>query len=161
MSRAFIIIIISSAFIIGWVGTSLFLRRVKKCSLIISGSVGLLIGVFCFIAACLFVVSGEKPDPATAKIIAEEQHAADRMEKIKRQFSTWDGSHRSIEEYIKSVMNDPNSYEHVETRYVDFGEYLLVQTTFRGKNAYGGVVKNTVKAKVDLDGKVLDILATD
>lgn len=36
--------------------------------------------------------------------------------------------------------------------------HLIVLTTFRGKNAFGGVVKNWVKAKVDLNGNVIAVL---
>ena len=55
-------------------------------------------------------------------------------------------------------MNDPGSYEHVETVYGDMGNHLVVRTTFRGKNAFGGVVSNWVKAKTDLDGNVLEVI---
>lgn len=55
-------------------------------------------------------------------------------------------------------MNDPDSYEHDETVYWDMGDHLVVKTTYRGKNAFGGVVRNFVKAKVSLDGDILQIL---
>lgn len=55
-------------------------------------------------------------------------------------------------------MNDPDSYKHVDTTYSDQGDHLVVLTSFRGKNAFGGVVKNYVKAKVSLDGEILKIL---
>lgn len=87
------------------------------------------------------------------KIAAEK-----RKESIDSQFSAWDGSHRNLERVIQKSMNDPDSYDHVETVYWDRGDHLIVRTTFRGKNAFGGVVKNSVKAKVSLDGKVLQIL---
>jgi len=88
----------------------------------------------------------------------KQRLATERKENIKRQFSSWDGSHRNLERYIKSSMNDPDSYKHVETRYADNGSYLTVSTTFRGKNAFGGVVKNTIVAKISLDGEVLGII---
>jgi hypothetical protein len=56
-------------------------------------------------------------------------------------------------------MNDPDSYDHVETRYSDKGDHLIVKTTFRGKNAFGGVVKNWVIAKVDLNGNVIEVIS--
>ena len=59
---------------------------------------------------------------------------------------------------IKGSMNDPGSYEHVETVSWDMGDHLVVRTTFRGKNAFGGVVSNWVKAKTDLDGNVLEVI---
>jgi len=89
----------------------------------------------------------------------QKQIAAEaRKKKIEFQFSAWDGSHRNLERVIKELMNDPDSYDHVETVFWDVGDHLVVRTTFRGKNRFGGVVKNSVKAKVSLDGKVLEIL---
>ncbi len=82
-----------------------------------------------------------------------------RKEKIEEHFSAWDGSHRGLTKLIKKSMNDPDSYDHVETRYSDKGDHLIVKTTFRGKNAFGGVVKNWVIAKVDLDGNVIEVIS--
>lgn len=81
-----------------------------------------------------------------------------REERIRAQFSPWDGSHRGLTKVIKNIMNDPKSYQHVKTVYWDRGDYLIVKTTFRGTNVFGGVVTNWIKAKVDLDGNVLEIL---
>jgi hypothetical protein len=89
---------------------------------------------------------------------AEAKHREERKKRIERGFSAWDGSHRGLTKVIKASMNDPKSYEHVETVYLDMGDHLVVTTTFRGKNAFGGVVPNWTKAKVDLDGKVLAII---
>ena len=83
---------------------------------------------------------------------------ATREERLEKGFSGWDGSHRGLTEFIKDSMNDPGSYEHVETVYWDMGNHLVVRTTFRGKNAFGGVVSNWVKAKTDLDGNVLEVI---
>ena len=55
-------------------------------------------------------------------------------------------------------MNDPKSYEHVETVYWDMDDHLIVRTKFRGKNVFGGVVLNWILAKVDIDGNVLSII---
>ena len=81
-----------------------------------------------------------------------------REEQLESQFSAWDGSHRGLTKAIKASMNDPDSYKHVETVYWDREDHLVVKTTFRGKNAFGGVVANWVKAKVDLNGSVLAIV---
>ncbi|MDH5184881.1 MAG: hypothetical protein OEX12_13445 [Gammaproteobacteria bacterium] len=80
-----------------------------------------------------------------------------RKKQLEMQFSAWDGSHIALERHIKKNMNDPDSYEHVETGYWDRGDHLVVSTTFRGRNAYGGMVKNTLKAKVTLDGKIIEV----
>lgn len=81
-----------------------------------------------------------------------------RRKLIEEQFSAWDGSHIKLTRYIKESMNDPDSYEHVETRYKDNGSYILVIATFRGNNVYGGKVKNTISAKVDINGNVIEII---
>lgn len=82
-----------------------------------------------------------------------------RKEKIERHFSSWDGSHRGLTRFIKDAMNDPGSYKHVDTSYVDKGDYLKVKATYRGKNVFGGVVKNWIWAKVDLEGNVVEVIA--
>lgn len=93
------------------------------------------------------------------KAFAKKAVIEARVKKIQSQFSAWDGSHRTLERAIQKSMNDPDSYEHVETTYRDLGDSLIVSTTFRGKNGFGGVVKNTVVAQVDLDGNILKIIS--
>ncbi|AAN12346.1 ORF47 [Vibrio phage VHML] len=84
------------------------------------------------------------------------------FDNFKGQFSAWDGSHRNLEKYIKSMMNDEDSYEHVETRYrlvLDQNPRAIVTTVFKGKNAYGGVVKQSVSAAVDIEtGRIIEII---
>lgn len=84
--------------------------------------------------------------------------AAERAELVEKQFSAWDGSHINLEKVIKAGMNDPDSYKHVKTTYTDLGENLIVRTTFRGKNAFGGVVTNTIMASVDVNGNVIKLI---
>ena len=91
------------------------------------------------------------------KIVAEKEAKTERNNKILRQFSQWDGSHRNLERLIKDNMNDPSSFDHVETTYADKGKYILVQMRYRGKNAFGATVLNTTTAKVDIDGNILSI----
>lgn len=93
-----------------------------------------------------------------AKIAAEQLAAQERearTSRIQAQFSGWDGSHRNFERMIKRAMNDPDSYDHVETRYIDKGKFIRVFCTFRGKNAFGGMIKNTKVADFDIDGNFL------
>ncbi|WP_210521612.1 hypothetical protein [Hymenobacter terricola] len=80
-----------------------------------------------------------------------------RKEKLEAQFSAYDGSHRGVEQYIKDHMNDPDSYEHVGTRFIDKGDYIAVMTQFRGKNAFGGKILSSAVAKVDFEGNVLSL----
>ena len=93
----------------------------------------------------------ESTTPKTQEEIREDQ--------LQKQFSAWDGSHTGLTKLIKTAMNDPGSYDHVETVYWDKGDHLVVKTTFRGKNAFGGVVENWVMAKVDLNGNIIEVIS--
>jgi len=99
----------------------------------------------------------KKKEQEEAEKKKQEAEASARKEMIEKQFSSWDGAHIKLSRLIKDSMNDPDSYEHAETKYWDMKDHLIVITKFRGKNAFGGVVKNTVKAKVSLDGENIEI----
>ena len=84
------------------------------------------------------------------------------LDTFKSNFSGWDGSYRPLEKMIKDSMNDDSSYKHVSTVYhliLNKDPHAIVKTTFRGTNAYGGVVKQTVAARVNVrTGEVESIL---
>jgi hypothetical protein len=96
-----------------------------------------------------------------AELRKQEELNKNREETIKRQFSSWDGSHRTLTKFIKDNMNDPDSYEHIETRYRDDGNSIIVITRFRGANAFGGKVINTITARVGIDGNVIEVIGDD
>jgi hypothetical protein len=83
-----------------------------------------------------------------------------RQEKLEQQFDPWDGSHIKLKEIIKSNMNDPNSFEHVDTIYRDHGDYIYIRTDYRGKNVFGGVVPGWMSAEFDIDGNLIRINAS-
>jgi hypothetical protein len=93
-----------------------------------------------------------------AKEEARKQAKALREKQIETQFSSWDGSHRTVENFIKNSMHNPDSYDHVKTRYWDRGDFLVVETSFRGTNGFGAVVTNSMRAKVDISGNIIEIL---
>jgi hypothetical protein len=107
----------------------------------------------------IVLAAGSTDSSSSAKPAAPKTKEELRKERLERQFSAWDGSHRGLTKLIKASMNDPDSYDHVETVYWDKGDHLVVKTTFRGKNAFGGVVKNWVMAKVDLEGNVIEVIS--
>jgi hypothetical protein len=93
-----------------------------------------------------------------ASNVADHNSRTPREREIAVGFNQLNGSHIELTKRIKSRMNDPSSYDHVETVYWDKGDYLLVKTTFRGTNAFGGVVQNVARARVGLGGQVLEML---
>ncbi|WP_426767366.1 hypothetical protein [Erwinia aphidicola] len=84
------------------------------------------------------------------------------LDVFQENFSGWDGSYRPLEKMIKSSMNDDSSYKHDSTVYhliLNNDPHAVVKTTFHGTNAYGGVVKQTVAARINLrTGEVVSIL---
>jgi hypothetical protein len=87
-----------------------------------------------------------------------EEEKKDRDKVIKKAFNEWDGSHINLVKLVKDNMNDPGSFEHVETKYWDNGDYLVLEMKYRGKNAFGGIVTQSIRAKSDLQGTILKIL---
>jgi hypothetical protein len=94
-------------------------------------------------------------EQAEAEQISKD--ALERKEMVEKQFSAWDGSHIYLTKYIKENMNDPDSYDHIETRFEDKGKYIFIACKFRGSNAFGGKVINYVTAKADIDGNLTEI----
>lgn len=109
--------------------------------------------------ACFFIVLAfGSDDEKKEEKNADGTPKTERQIKLEKQFSAWDGSHLELTRIIKKAMNDPDSYEHVETNYWDMNDHIVVRTTYSGKNAFGGRVKNWVKAKFDDEGKLIEIM---
>lgn len=109
------------------------------------------------VAFFIFIAFGSGDDDSS-KTNADGTPKTERQTQIEKQFSAWDGSHIELTKLIKKAMNDPGSYEHVETVYWDMKDHIVVRTTYSGKNAFGGRVKNWVKAKVDNNGNIIEII---
>lgn len=61
-------------------------------------------------------------------------------ENISEQFDK-SGYHIKTVEFIKELLSDPNSFEHIKTDYIEDENMLAVVTDFTTKNAYGGRVR--------------------
>ncbi len=83
---------------------------------------------------------------------AEQQRAIDQAEIIERRRisrigekpvgSAWDGSYSVIEDYLRSIANDPDSIDIQEcSPAVETDGGWLVRCVFRGKNAFGALVR--------------------
>ncbi|MFP7610163.1 hypothetical protein [Serratia quinivorans] len=85
------------------------------------------------------------------------------FDRFKDQVRSFDDSYRPLTAAIKESMNDPSTFDHVETKYRfvmnNSSPYAVVTTVFRGSNSFGAIVKNTVSAKVDLrSGDIIEYL---
>lgn len=89
-----------------------------------------------------------------------EAVTAAKREKMRRSLFVGSGEVFPLKCYIQdNLMHNPKSYEHVQTEILEEGSWhLLVKTTFRGTNKFGAVVRNTVTAKVHLNGNILEIV---
>jgi hypothetical protein len=87
------------------------------------------------------------------------------------QFRLWDGSHSRLVKFVKENMNDPKSFEHVETTYLVISTQeqldligkgkigdLYVHMKFRGANAFGGTILSEVEAIVEYENNTLTVL---
>lgn len=83
-------------------------------------------------------------------------HSANKYADFKNNFvSSWDGSCRPVEKYIKANMNDPDSYKHDKTFVTSLTNgNFEIKTVFRGKNSFGAMVLNSAYAEVTPDGQV-------
>jgi len=113
-------------------------------------------------AAADKIISDKKA--AEDKIIAdakaaEDKKIADYKAWVSSQFSSWDGSNTYLVKLIKENMNDPKSFEHVNTTYADKGDYILVKMVYRGKNAFGGLILQNVTAKSDYKTNMISVIS--
>lgn len=88
------------------------------------------------------------------KIKAQEERKA----KIEKQFSAWDGKHITFSRMIQENLKDPDSFKHVETRYEDKGEYILVAMKYRWTNSFWAVMTEYATGKFTIDGEFIGLV---
>ena len=122
---------------------------------------GKLFYVLCIFGACFILgVIGNLMDPPS-KSTKISKKTVTTQDALKKQFSAWDGSHYKTVRYVKKIMKNPKSFEHVQTKYNDFSGqgYRVIHMTYRGTNSFNAIVTNTISVKVNLQGDVLSILS--
>jgi hypothetical protein len=77
---------------------------------------------------------------------------------LESKFNPWNGSHIKLVEYTKLRLRDPDSFEHIETTYMDKGNNIIFVTMqFRSKNGFGGLNVSTAYANCDKStGEVIE-----
>lgn len=79
-------------------------------------------------------------------------------EEVEKLFSSWDGSLPGLKDYVKNQMNDPDSFEHVETGWKILNDGLHIRMKYRGNNAYGSKILDEINVKTDFQGNILNEL---
>lgn len=124
--------------------------------------ISLTVFAICFLVIMVVGIMFPTPNTTSIKLTEEKQKSKTREEQLSHAFSSWNGAHKVLERMIINAMNDPDSYEHIATRYLDHGETLFVISEYRGRNVFGGMVKQTVRARVDtVTGEVIEIVAQE
>ena len=72
--------------------------------------------------------------------------------------SSWDGSCTKLVRAFKPHLKDPDSFEHIDTGFRRYDDYVLVVMKYRAKNSFGAFDVGTVTAKVNYDCEVLEIV---
>lgn len=70
----------------------------------------------------------------------------------------WTGGCKAIEKYLRDNLDDPDSYENIETKFWDMNGYEVVVTKYRSRNQYGAKSISTIKAKVSYNCKLIEII---
>ena len=81
-----------------------------------------------------------------------------RQKAVQLLFSGWDGSAHVVERGIKAQLKDPDSYKHIETKYVDTGfGNVTVTTRYSARNSFNAVVPSMAAAVVTPAGELLSL----
>lgn len=113
------------------------------------------------ILVIIFIIIANTSENKTVQAMSPSEI---RNDKIKNIFSYLGGSNKKLIDLVKSNMNDPSSFQHVETKYKFLEskegfegrhEILIVTMKFRQKNIFGAIVLNEVRAILSLEGEVL------
>ena len=79
---------------------------------------------------------------------------------IADQFSPVDGTHYYLEKMVVDNLNDPDSFEHIETRHSVNEDHMLIQMDYRARNGFNALIRKQVVAKADLQtGMILEIVS--
>ncbi len=106
-----------------------------------------------------WLLSGESPVPTETPAEMAARRAEEAAKKAEERLyaqnclSPWDGSHRAFESMVTATLNDPDSYEHVETltwpRRADGRNEIVI--TFRAKNGFGGTITAKATGTINAD----------
>ncbi len=96
------------------------------------------------------------------KKLAQDKKQKEELKKnyqswIEKQFSAWDGNCHVMEDEIKKVLNDPDSYKFVDHKFWKQEDHksIIVKITFTCKNAMGGTVKLVAHGKIIYDKNII------
>lgn len=125
--------------------------------------IGVIVGFFLLMIIAVNSEPEQTQLKTEAEIKAEEKVSREEYFQKNGLFSAWDGRPVALVELIKKSMNDPNSFEHLETRFIDKGtDTITVLMDYTGKNAFGGRVRGKAIAVMNAkDGSVIEVISNE
>jgi hypothetical protein len=147
-------------------------RQTYNPTLTMGQGVKIAVTFIVLVLSCTYLWVKFVDEPRAAKARAEREAAQAeearknspeerKIARFKASLDSWDGAPKKLKELIKKGMNDPDSFKHDRLEvHTEAGDFLLVTEHFLGKNMYGGTVRNWAKAKLDIDGNVLQVYKT-
>jgi hypothetical protein len=151
-------------------GTKLPVSKSNKIGCTVILILAVLIGLLIGLGTC-----NDKNNKQAPKVLT-------RLDSIKTQFDTITGECIPVFNKLNTELNDPHSYEHIQTKYIDFREHqevietlrgvhpswfkpngildknsnaIYIITNFRAKNAFGALIKGSVDAVIGIDGNLI------
>ena len=117
-------------------------------------SLVLVLTVFALVAGSQVLDSGW--DQLLDNWYADYQSSLLRKEKIEQQFAQ-DGSHLKLKNYVVSMFDAEEAFEHVKTSYIDKKDHIFVIMTYQVISDRELFALEQIAAKVDEDGDILDL----
>lgn len=103
-------------------------------------------GIFLVIVLALYSCMKESPEEKQQKSVAAAKNKRAGFHCL----SGWDGSHSSVVRQVKSLLRDPDSFEHVSTKLTpvdETGRHTLFMR-YSAKNGFGGMTPGFATAIV-------------
>ena len=90
------------------------------------------------------------------KLYKENEEKKAKFEK--ECFTAINGYNLPLVKYVKKNLHDPDSFEHVETKFKLMDSYAVVVMEYRAKNGFNAMRLNQVTAKINYDCQVIEIV---
>jgi hypothetical protein len=82
---------------------------------------------------------------------------AERKAMIQAKEDNSQGENYNLSYYIKSQLDDPDSYEHAKTIWLDGGDRIVAYVTFRANNRFGAKIKTTYEIVMTDNEEILSV----
>ena len=115
-------------------------------------------GIFFGVKSC----NNRAPETVEEEAVVVKPQTLSKFEAAKKAHrNAWNGSNVHLVKYIKSLMNDPDSFKHEGSWWIEStnpdADFYTVKMIFFGKNAFNATIKQTVIAKIGFDGTIIEV----